>query len=286
MDKILMNRDTARRSEICEGNGGWIDRAVDDSEKNGKSRILMMMPALRGMDVRLWRRRRELTGQHDPSSVRLLGQMLGHVRVKCSDVSDQALQESPRLKFASGKFRYDRQQPIEDIRGGPVIYDLLRLLFDKCVIFPLQPFGEDRHGSRRNMERTECPSEGLNSCDYLCVLAVPAIVKMCEGDNLDQIAKGCGFLASQFTQLAVQIAADRSELFAEPPLLVFAAGVEVGAVGGAEDSAEPVFPATLTTDQSRQRRAGTASLPLVAIDALAHFGAVPPASVFGGATNP
>jgi hypothetical protein len=61
----------------------------------------------------------------------------------------------------------------------------LRLLFDKCVIFPLQAVGEDRHGSRRNMERTECPSEGLNGCDYLCVLAVSAIVKMCEGDNLD-----------------------------------------------------------------------------------------------------
>ena len=147
--------------------------------------MLLMMPALRGMDVPLGRRRRELAGQHDPSTFRLLGQMLGHVRVKRSDVSDQAVQESPRLKFASGELRYDREQPIKDVRGGPAIRDLLRLLFHKCVIFLFQAFGEDRHGSRRNMERTQCPSERLNGCNYLCVLAVPAVMKMREGDNLD-----------------------------------------------------------------------------------------------------
>lgn len=145
----------------------------------------MTMPALRGMDVRLRRRVRKLTRQYDPSTLSLFRQVLGNVGMKCSDISDQAMQESPRLKFVSRKFRYDRQQPVEDIRGGLAIRDLLRLLFGKCVIFLLQAFGKDRHGSRRNMKRAQRPPERLDGCDHLCVLAVSALVKVREGDDLD-----------------------------------------------------------------------------------------------------
>ena len=97
----------------------------------------MMMPAFRRMDVSFRRGRRELTRQHDAPSLRLFRQMLGNVGVKCSDISNQAVQKSARLKFASGEFRYDLQEAVKDIRGGLTLHDLLRLLFDECVVFLL-----------------------------------------------------------------------------------------------------------------------------------------------------
>jgi hypothetical protein len=83
------------------------------------------------------------------------------------------------------------------------------------------------------MERAQRPPESLDGGDDLCVLAVQALVEVCKGYDLDQVAKGRGFLASQFTQLAIELPANRNELFAKPTLLIFAARVEVRTVRGA-----------------------------------------------------
>lgn len=209
-----------------------------------------MMPAFGRMDVCFRRGRRELTRQYDAPSLCLFCQMFRNVGVKCPDISNQAMQESARLKFASGELRYDLQETVKDIRGGLALHDLLRLLFDERVVFLLQAFGKDRHGSRGNMEGAQRPPESLDGGDDLCVLAVQALVEICKGHDLDQVAKSRGFLASQFTQPAIKLPANRNELFTKPTLLIFAARVEVRTVRGARNPAEPVFPAALATDES------------------------------------
>jgi hypothetical protein len=179
------------------------------------------------MDVRFRRWRSKLARQHDSSALRLFAEMAGDVGVKSFDVSDQSLEESAGLKGAARKFTDEGQQPVQNIRGRVRVRQLLRLLFGEGVILLLEMFRKDRHGTGGNMKGTERPPECLDSGDDFCVLTVPPVMKVSKDHDFDEVEESRGFLASDFTQAAIPFAADRAELFTKPPLLVFAAGVQV-----------------------------------------------------------
>jgi hypothetical protein len=108
-----------------------------------------------------------------------------------------------------------------------MVHDLLRLLFDKRIVFLLEMFCEDGHGGGGNMKGTEGSPERLESRDNFRVLAVSAIMEIGKGHHLDQVEESRGLFASNFTQAAIQFTANRTELFTKPTLLVFAAGVQI-----------------------------------------------------------
>jgi hypothetical protein len=232
----------------------------------------VMVPAFRGMDVGVRRSRgSKLAWEHDSSTLRLLAQMFGDVRVESSDVADQALEESAGLKRAAREITDAREQSVQDIGSGMLVHNLLWLLFDERVVFLLKMLRKNGHGGGRNVERAECPPECLDGRYDFGVLSVSPIMEVRIGHHLDQVEESCGLLASDVTQAAIQITADRAELFTKPSLLVFAAGVQIRTVGRARDAGEPVFAATLAANQSFQRRARTTAFSLVTIDALAHL---------------
>lgn len=192
-----------------------------------QERDSVMMPALGRMNVCFRWRRSKLAWQHDPPSLRLFAQMFGDVRMKGPDVPDQAVQESARLKILSREVRYERKQPVQDIGSRMIVRDLLRLLFDECLVFFFQVLCKDRHRSSRHMKGTEGPPQRLDGGDDFRVLAVPPIMKVGVGHDLDQIEESRGLFASHFTEGAIQVPANRAELLAKPALLIFAAGVQV-----------------------------------------------------------
>ena len=61
--------------------------------------------------------------------------MLGDVRMEGPDVPDQAMQESTRLKILPREVRYVRKQPVQELGSRMIVRDLLRLLFDECLVF-------------------------------------------------------------------------------------------------------------------------------------------------------
>jgi hypothetical protein len=67
----------------------------------------------------------------------------------------------------------------------------------------------------------------LDGGDDFGVLAVSPIMEVGEGHHLDQVEESRGFFASDVVQAAIPFAANGAELFAKPPLLVFAAGIQV-----------------------------------------------------------
>jgi hypothetical protein len=179
------------------------------------------------MNVRFRRRGRKLAWQHDSAALRLLGQMVGDIGVKSFDIADQSEEESPGLKGIAGKFSDEGKQPIQKVRSRVGVRHLLRLLFDEVVVLFLEMLREDRHGSGGNMKGTKCPPECLDGGDDFGVLAVSPIMEVGEGHHLDQVEESRGFFASDVVQAAIPFAANGAELFAKPPLLVFAAGIQV-----------------------------------------------------------
>ena len=77
------------------------------------------------------------------------------------------------------------------------------------------------------MKGTEGPPERLDGGDHFRVLAVPPIVKVGVGHDLDQIEESRGLFASHVTEGAIQFPANRDELFAKPALLILTACVQV-----------------------------------------------------------
>jgi hypothetical protein len=247
--------------KIKEVVGRWIDNPLS-----------VMVPAFRGMDV-CFRRSRgsKLAREHDSSTLRPLAQMFGDVRVESSDVADQALEESAGLKRAAGEITDAPEQSVQDIGSGMLVHNLLWLLFDERVVFLFEMLRKNGHGGGRHVEGAQRPPERLDGGNNFGVLTVSPIMEVRIGHHLDQVEESRGLLASEVTQAAIQFTADRAELFTKPSLLVFAAGVQISAVGRARDAGEPVFAATLAADQSVQCRARTTALSLVAIDAFAHL---------------
>src|SRR5215510_11441105 len=146
--------------------------------------------------------------------------------------------------------RDEGDRTVQYFRCGGRIGNLLRILLLECVVLRLEIFREHRHRCGRHMEGAERPSQGLQRCYDFCILPVAATLEVTEDHHFNEIEQGYGFFTAQLRQLAIELAADRHELYSQSFLLVVTPGFKIDAVSRASDPHNSVFAATLAADQS------------------------------------
>lgn len=248
---------------------------------SGKA-VFVMVHGLPGMNVRFDGRGGESARENDAAALLLFGEAFGNIGMKGANIADQAAEKALGLKRAAGEFGYKLQRAVQHFRRGRGVDDVLRFLLCEVLVFLLEMLGKNRHRCGGHMQRAEYPAERLDRGDHLRVLAVAATLEVVERDDLDQVEQCRRFFSAELAEFSIQFTPGRRELFSQSPLLIFAAGVQVHAVGWAGDTDDAMLAAALAADQSVQGRTGSLSLAPVTIGALAHFFVVPSGCGLGG----